>query len=103
MAFICAAANHAAALAARVLELEGALGIPDFHANRAEELRGALDRAHRVFAAESDARAADMRAARLRGAIAMYEDVAKAFPLTAPAEEYAGQLLARLDKEAPHA
>ncbi len=62
------------------------------------ELRDALDRAHLVFGAESDARKRDFEAAWLEGAREMYLDVQKAFPLTAPAGTYAEQLLARIRK-----
>lgn len=61
-----------------------------------DELRGCLDRAHLVFAAESDARREDFERAWLEGAREMYLDVQKAFPLTAPAQAYAAQLLAMI-------
>ncbi len=65
---------------------------------KADELRDALDRAHLVFGAESDARKRDFEAAWLEGAREMYLDVQKAFPLTAPAGAYAEQLLAGIRK-----
>lgn len=96
-AFICYAANHAAALAERVIQLEG----PSFNQDVpcpdcGKAVRVHVSRPHDRNVLSGDEIEAIRKAAWLEGAREMYLDVQKVFPVTAPAHEYSVQLFDRL-------